>query len=447
MPRTPLLVPASSAPPRFRIRPIPAFAGAVIGGLLAIVGSGVVSIGVAFLVLPASALTPEALQDPAFMERVMSNYPIVASSVVATGFFLVVVPMLTAKLSKVSIKEALGFRGAPPLTFVLAPIGILALGPTSDRLVMWMQEYFPNWTMNALGSIEAFVTAHPAWMLWPIIALAPGISEEVFFRGLVQRAAGFGRFAIILSAVSFSCFHMDPHHVAGVLPLGFYLAWLGARTGTTLVPIVAHVANNSTALLASKLAGPEANITAAEHLPLWSLPVGWLIAGGCVYGIWRVTKDRKRWLGPAAEEVTPPLTVSPDWRIVRSVGAVESVLGYIRQAHLRPPGVGVGIFQAGPALDELLPSLPPRVAHSHALLEGFELEDLRDGQRYDFKFHLDFETGQAVFELPGLELGDDGTPGPDPSEAASDSTETPEAPGASEGAGASDDGQPAEPSA
>ena len=65
------------------------------------------------------------------------------------------------------------------------------------------------------------------------------IAEEVFFRGLIQRSAGFGKKAIVISALSFSFFHMDPHHIAGVLPLGFYLAWLGARTGSTLVPIVA----------------------------------------------------------------------------------------------------------------------------------------------------------------------------------------------------------------
>ena len=105
--------------------------------------------------------------------------------------------------------------------------------------------------------------------------------------------------------------------------------------------------------------------------------------------------------------------------------------------------------------------MPAGVARGDALREGVESEERGGERRYDFKFHLDFETGQAVFELPGLELGADGTaPDPDPSAsdpsasdpsaAASDSPETPEVAGASGTAGtagATSDEQPAEPSA
>ena len=386
-----------------RIRPLPAFFGALAGAFLAVVGSGVVSIGIAFAVMPPESLQPENLQSPEFMKLLMANYPVVASSVFATAFFLIGVPVLTAKLSKASIKESLGLRGAPWLCFVLAPIGILALGPTSDRLVMIMKEIAPGWTMNALDSIETFVGAHPVWMLWPVIALAPGIGEEIFFRGLVQRAAGFGRKAIVISAISFSFFHMDPHHVAGVLPLGFYLAWLGARTGTTLVPIAAHVVNNSMALFLSKAVAEagEGDVTAAEHLPLWSLPIGWAIAGACIYGIWAVTKDRERWLGPAAVPEDDD-ALSPEWRIVRYEGAVESLLGLVLGTHLRPPGVAVGSFVPGPAFEELAESLGAKT--DHEALPGFVLEDMKTGAQHTLRFHVDFERAQVVFAVPGSEL-------------------------------------------
>ncbi|HJL02987.1 MAG TPA: CPBP family intramembrane glutamic endopeptidase [Polyangiaceae bacterium LLY-WYZ-15_(1-7)] len=390
---------------RARIAPLPAVIGAIVGAFGAIVGSGVVSIAVAIAVYADEGLGVEDMRSPAFLEELMTNFPVVASSVVATGVFLVGIPMLTAKLSRTSIKEGLGLRAAPWPTFLVAPLGILALGPTSDRLVTWMKEIAPHSTMNALEMIGKLVEAHPWWMLWPIIALTPGIAEEVFFRGLIQRSAGFGKKAIVISALSFSFFHMDPHHIAGVLPLGFYLAWLGARTGSTLVPIVAHVVNNSMALLAGKLAGPELEDVA---MPLWALPVGWLICAGCVYVVWRTTKDRARWLGPAAEERAAPdaPAVSPHWRIVRTVGAHEEVLGYVRDAQLALPDV-IGRFQPGPAFHDFAETLATieqtpaeSEAHQEALarLEGFQLEDMASGERLPkAAFRIQLRQERVVF--------------------------------------------------
>lgn len=363
------------------------------------------SLAVAFALYSDELTDPDTLGDPAFVTNLITNYPVVATSVVATAIALIGVPFLTAKFSKAKIREALGFRPAPWQAFVLAPIGILALGPTSDALVRAMKAIAPNASLGALESISQIVEAHPFWMLWPIIALCPGFSEEIFFRGLIQRAAGFGWRAITISAVSFSFFHMDPHHVAGVLPLGFYLAWLGARTGSTWVPILAHVVNNSMALLAGKLAGP--GIEDVE-LPLWVLPIGWTIAAACIYGIWRVTQDQERWLGPAAGPHATQLdvpAVSPDWRIVRVMGAQEDVLGYVREAMLQLPDV-VGRFQPGPSYDDFVahlqalegPSDPESQQLAKDALAGFVLEDMATGDRLEaVDFRISLTAGEVVF--------------------------------------------------
>ncbi|MEZ4248190.1 MAG: type II CAAX endopeptidase family protein [Polyangiales bacterium] len=375
--------------------------GAVVGAVLAFVGSAVFMLVAAILVFSDDPPSPEAMRSPEFLTSVMENYPIVAASVLGTAAALVGVPLIVAKLSRTSIKEGLGFRGAPLVTFVVAPIGILALGPTSEQLVGLMKWLLPNATFNALESIGALVNAHPAWMLWPIIALSPGISEEVFFRGLVQRAAGFGTRAIVLSAISFSLFHMDPHHVAGVLPLGFYLAWVGARTGTTLVPIVAHIVNNTAALLAAKLVDAES--MADETMPIWVMPIGWVIAGACIWVIWRSTKDRARWEGPAgeADATLDPRKkgISPDWRIVRVMGAQEEVLGYVRGAVATESAEVLGRFQPGPAWDELgrfvveLDAPVGSQAHreAHEALAGFTVQDLGSGETLP----------RAVFRIEG----------------------------------------------
>lgn len=383
----------TEAPERKLRSRIPGWAaalGAVLGAVLAFVGSTVFMLLAAIVVFADEPPSPDELRSPEFMKSLMENYPIVAASVVGTAVALVGVPLIVAKLTRTSIKEGLGFRGAPLVTFVVAPIGILALGPTSEQLVSLMKWLLPNATLNALESIGALVSAHPAWMLWPVIALSPGIAEEVFFRGLVQRAVGFGWRAIVISGLSFSFFHMDPHHVAGVLPLGFYLAWVGARTGTTLVPIVAHIVNNSAALLAAKVVDVES--MADETMPIWVMPIGWVVAGACLFVIWRSTRDRARWEGPAAakDAALDPRKrqVSPDWRIVRSLGAHEEVLGYVRGAVASEGAEMLGRFQPGPAWEELarfvaeLETPVGSEAHrtAHEALAGFTVQDLSSGE-------------------------------------------------------------------
>jgi membrane protease YdiL (CAAX protease family) len=69
------------------------------------------------------------------------------------------------------------------------------------------------------------------------------------FRGLLQTAAQRRWVGITASGLAFSLFHLDPQHIAGVLPLGFFLAWVGSRCGT-FVTIFAHVVNNTAAIAA-----------------------------------------------------------------------------------------------------------------------------------------------------------------------------------------------------
>ncbi len=389
-----------------RIPPLVALFGAIGGAVATILGSVAVSLGIAMLLHGDELM--ESLSDPERMTALLMDYPVVAASVVATASFLIGVPILVARFSKTSVKEALGFRSAPWLAFVLAPIGIIALGPTSDALVGLMKEIAPDASFGALDSIGKLVEGNPAWMLWPIIALCPGFSEEIFFRGLIQRSAGFGTRAIVISAITFSFFHMDPHHIAGVLPLGFYLAWLGARTGSTFVPILAHTVNNSVALIAGKIEIAQIGEGTETPIPLWVLPIGWAIAAGCVYGIWRVTKDRERWLGPAAAADAAKLptapTVSPDWRIVRTMGARAEILGYVREARLALPDV-IGLFQPGAdfeehrtALEALETEDESSRAQAHASLEGFALEDMHTGQRLeDVSFEISLIRAEVRF--------------------------------------------------
>lgn len=80
-----------------------------------------------------------------------------------------------------------------------------------------------------------------------VIATAP-IGEELFFRGMLlqslrRRLSPWP--AIAVSALAFALVHLEPLAMLIVFPLGMYLGWIFHRSGTLLVPVVAHATFNT----------------------------------------------------------------------------------------------------------------------------------------------------------------------------------------------------------
>jgi len=262
--------PGEPAPARTRLKPWQGLLAALLGGGFGMISSLVVGLAALMGLLMArpGGLHPETMQTD-IVGLSMSLW-VVMPSLFASHGTLSLVPFVSAKLAKVPIRSALGLKSAPWLTFVAAPLGILGLGPTADGIVHLMRWLAPNFTFGTLGQLDTLMQGHSFFVLWPLVALLPGFAEEIFFRGLVQRCLGNGVVAILVSGLSFACFHMDPHHIAGVLPVGLYLAWVAARTDSTWTTILAHTVNNSLALVGSKLGDGVGN----------DEPNPWIILGG-----------------------------------------------------------------------------------------------------------------------------------------------------------------------
>jgi uncharacterized protein len=175
------------------------------------------------------------------------NPLLVVPALVASAVSLLSIALLAPTVAGLSLKSALNLRSASPACFVAAAAGTVMLGPTADACMRGMESLLPQFNLGVVSLLHDLVRDIPVLVAWPAFALLPGVAEELMFRGLLQTAAGSGLFAIVISALSFSIFHIDPHHVAGVLPLGFFLAWVASRCGT-LVTIFAHVVNNSVAI-------------------------------------------------------------------------------------------------------------------------------------------------------------------------------------------------------
>jgi hypothetical protein len=117
---------------------------------------------------------------------------------------------------------------------------------------------------------------------------------------MVSRFLGLGRDMLVTAvfgtaALAFSLFHADPHHVAGVLPLAFFLAWAAARAGT-LVTVVAHVANNTVAILALGSETLAVGYGTEREMPWSWVPLGLAVALACA---WIIARDASPLNSPA----------------------------------------------------------------------------------------------------------------------------------------------------
>ncbi|TJX13768.1 CPBP family intramembrane metalloprotease [Tissierella creatinini] len=108
-----------------------------------------------------------------------------------------------------------------------------------------------------------------------VIALAPGICEEVMFRGTLMSAYDrYGRVkSIIITSLLFGIFHFNLMNLAGPIFLGLVLGVLRHKTNSIIAPMIGHTINNGIALtigyFATKYSG-EIQGLASENLQLGS---------------------------------------------------------------------------------------------------------------------------------------------------------------------------------
>jgi membrane protease YdiL (CAAX protease family) len=91
-------------------------------------------------------------------------------------------------------------------------------------------------------------------------AVVPAFSEEILFRGVLQRSleqVRSPRRAIVITACIFGILHLNPILVVPLIVIGVYLGFLAWYTQSLALPVVAHFLNNAFAIIA--LYAPEAS--------------------------------------------------------------------------------------------------------------------------------------------------------------------------------------------
>lgn len=93
-----------------------------------------------------------------------------------------------------------------------------------------------------------------------LVAVVPAISEEVMFRGFIQRSFELKIkpfIAALLTAVFFSLYHFNPYGLIPLAVLGFYFGFAAYTSKTLLIPILLHFLNNFTAVILYFIIGSE----------------------------------------------------------------------------------------------------------------------------------------------------------------------------------------------
>ncbi len=126
--------------------------------------------------------------------------------------------------------------------------GVIAL-VTAIILGALTQALFGEFS-SAAGDLGEELSANKIVLVLFVLSVGVGapIVEEICFRGLTFGALAKRRMApwltVLISAVIFAAFHLEPVRMILLLGIGLVLGFARWRTGSTTTAIVAHMVNN-----------------------------------------------------------------------------------------------------------------------------------------------------------------------------------------------------------
>jgi membrane protease YdiL (CAAX protease family) len=123
-----------------------------------------------------------------------------------------------------------------------------------------------------------------------VIAVIPGIGEELVFRGFLQnyfhRSSKNIHVAIWLSAFLFSAMHMQFYGFIPRVLLGALFGYLYYWSGNLIIPVLAHVFNNGFTIIMmymNQLSITNIDVESTESIPISYMIIATLLTGGLIY--------------------------------------------------------------------------------------------------------------------------------------------------------------------
>lgn len=237
----------------------------------------------------------EALGSP---EQLMATYTreLVVSNSVGQVFGLAVPALLFSRLHSSEILEYLRLRRVDGRLLALACVGIIGLQPVTQWLAQLNQQVPVPESMRMLeqSQLELIRSVLDSDLGFTfnvaMLALVPGVCEEVLFRGYAQRQFERGAGAaggVFLSGVLFGFYHLRPSQVIPLIGLGLFMAYLAWRTGSLLPAMLVHIVHNGIAVVSAEVVEThsEYDLQSLEQMsvPWYLVLLGFVILGGVLY--------------------------------------------------------------------------------------------------------------------------------------------------------------------
>ncbi len=172
--------------------------------------------------------------------------------------------LVAAALSRERWVDRLGLRRGrlPMWTWPLFLAGTPVIGVLAGYVLSHLADE-PSESLKMLEQMLQFDSATSLITLLVLVGVLPGISEELLFRGFMQRRL-LARLpvglAIVICSMFFAAAHMDGLHALGVFPLGIWLGVIAWR-GLDVACHVAHMGNNAFAIVMAKMMGDGSDLT------------------------------------------------------------------------------------------------------------------------------------------------------------------------------------------
>lgn len=224
----------------------------------------------------------------------------------ATLLGFVAIPIFYLKVLLKKDLGALSSNALPTLfDLLIIPVIVLVFMVVNAWFIEWNENIvfpefmgsFGDWARQRedyLGEVTEFLTQFNAngqlVVALIVVAVLPGIGEELVFRGFIQRhffeASGNIHLGIWASAILFSAFHIQFFGFVPRMLLGALFGYLYFWSGNLWAPILAHIFNNGFSLIMIYLHQNdvvEFDIEDTQSVSVWQVLVFSLITGVLLY--------------------------------------------------------------------------------------------------------------------------------------------------------------------
>jgi|GEM_PF-1803804 len=217
----------------------------------------------------------------------------ITSGVLGTSLTLFLVSLWASLRPGSGLRERIRLRAPSLRHLILVTVGMLAFTQALSGMIFLFD-------LDQTGNLAEFNAVFQAWdtqkrlLMLPVLALCPGIAEEIFFRGYafskIEKSHGWV-IAAGLSAVLFGLIHLDPIHSVAATFMGLYLAFAVKVTESLWTTVLAHIINNAAAVMFPTLT-PDRILFQV----VWVI-CGLMIAGLVMTTLWKSKKKEspKRW--------------------------------------------------------------------------------------------------------------------------------------------------------